>query len=147
MSQSNKPNSLAKDKLIADMKQIVADADALLQATTDQASEKVAGLRTRLQANLKAAPGQLAEFEATLVDQTTGTIRNALQKTADAANQAAEAAGEAAQKAEESVKKAAGASKEAVQHAAEVARDAAKKALAATKKAANEAMEAMQEWM
>jgi hypothetical protein len=52
MSESNKAGSITKDKLIADMKQIVADADALLQATTDQTGEKIAGLRTRLQDNL-----------------------------------------------------------------------------------------------
>ncbi len=48
MSESNTPSSTTKDKLIADIKQIVADADALLQATTDQASEKVADLRIGL---------------------------------------------------------------------------------------------------
>jgi hypothetical protein len=34
MSESNKPGSTSKDKLIADLKQMLADTDALLQATT-----------------------------------------------------------------------------------------------------------------
>jgi ElaB/YqjD/DUF883 family membrane-anchored ribosome-binding protein len=129
MSESNTPSSTPKDKLIADIKQIVADADALLQATADQAGEKVAGLRTRLEANLKVASGRLAEFAAADVDKTRQDLRDALQKISDAANQAAEAASEAAQKAEDSVKKATESGKEAAQHAAEAARDAANKAL------------------
>lgn len=48
MSDANKPGSMTKDKLIADLKQVVADADELLRATADQAGEKVADLRTRL---------------------------------------------------------------------------------------------------
>jgi ElaB/YqjD/DUF883 family membrane-anchored ribosome-binding protein len=147
MSESNTPGSTSKDKLIADMKQMVADADALLQATTDQASEKVAGLRTRLQANLKAAQGRLAEFAATDVDKTRQDIRDALQKTSDAAQHAAEAAKKAAHKAEESVKKAAESGKEAAQHAATAARDEAQKAVAATREAADKALDAMKNWM
>jgi ElaB/YqjD/DUF883 family membrane-anchored ribosome-binding protein len=147
MSESNTPSSTTKDKLIADMKRIVADAEELLRATADQASEKVAGLRTRLQANLKAASGQLAEFAATDVDKTRQDFREALQKISDAANQAAEAASEAAHKAEEAAKKVAGSGKDAAQHAAEAARDAAQKAVAATREAANKALDAMQDWM
>jgi len=147
MSEFNKPGSITKDKLIADVKQIVADADALLQATTDQASEKIAGLRTRLQANLKAASDRLAEFAATDVDKTRQDLQDALQKISDAANQAAEAAGDAAQKAEESVKKAVESGKDAAQHAAAAARDATQKAVAATRDAADKALDAMKNWM
>ena len=143
MSEYNKPGATPKDKLIADLKQMVADADALLQATTDQASEKIAGLRTRLQANLKAAPGRLAEFAATDVDKTTQDFRDALQKISDAATQASEAASEAAQKAEDSVKKATESGKEAAQHAAA----AAQKTVAATRTATDKALKAMQDWM
>ncbi len=80
MSESNKPGATIKDKLIADLKQMDADADALLQATTDQASEKIAGLRTRLQANLKAAPGRLAEFAATDVGQNQARLPGSAAK-------------------------------------------------------------------
>lgn len=52
MSESNKLNSTTKDKLIADLKQIVADADTLLQATADKAGEKATGLHTRIQGSL-----------------------------------------------------------------------------------------------
>ena len=143
MSDSNTPSSTPKDKLIADIKQIVADADALLQATADQAGEKVAGLRTRLEANLKVASGRLAEFAAADVDKTRQDLRDALQKISDAANQAAEAASEAAQKAEDSVKKATESGKEAAQHAAEAARDAANKALNAITEMARKTKDAI----
>lgn len=139
MSGSNTPGSTSKDKLIAEMKRIVADADELLRATADQAGEKIAGLRTRLEANLKAAPGQLAEFAAANVEKTTQDIRDALEKVSDAATQASEAAREAAQKAEDSVKKATESGKEAAQHAAEAARDAADKALTAITELAKKA--------
>lgn len=147
MSESNKPGATSKDRLVADMKRIVADADELLRVTADQAGEKVADLRTRLEANLKAAPGRLAEFAAADVDKTTQDLRDALQKISDAANQAAEAAGDAAQKAEESVKKAVESGKDAAQHAAAAARDATQKAVAATRDAADKALDAMKNWM
>jgi ElaB/YqjD/DUF883 family membrane-anchored ribosome-binding protein len=147
MSESNKPGATSKDRLVADMKRIVTDADELLRVTADQAGEKIAGLRTRLQENLKAASGQLAEFAATDVDKTRQDLQDALQKISDAANQAAEAAGDAAQKAEESVKKAVESGKDAAQHAAAAARDATQKAVAATRDAADKALDAMKNWM
>ncbi len=147
MSESKKSNSMIKDKLIADMRRIVADADDLLQATVDQAGEKVAGLRTRLLENLKTARGLLAETETALVDKTTKAIRESLQKAAEAANQAVDATREASEKAEEAAKKAAGSGKEEAQHAAEAAMEAARKAVAATREAANKALGTIKDWV
>ncbi|HAU56720.1 MAG TPA: hypothetical protein DCW87_03630 [Comamonadaceae bacterium] len=143
MSESNKPGTTSKDKLIADLKQMLADTDALLQATTGQVNEKITGLRTRLQENLKTAPDRLAEFAAADVDETRQDIRDALQKISDATTQASEAASEAAQKAEDSVKKATESGKEAAQHAAA----AAQHTLAAARAAADKALKAIQDWM
>ncbi|MDZ4372256.1 MAG: DUF883 domain-containing protein, partial [Phenylobacterium sp.] len=81
MSESNRPTTI-QDKLIADVKLIVADAEALVHATADQAEEKVADLRARLQANLKAAQDRLAEAETTLVDATPETFRAAVVASA-----------------------------------------------------------------
>jgi ElaB/YqjD/DUF883 family membrane-anchored ribosome-binding protein len=145
MSQSNTPHFINTEKLIADVKQMIADADALVRATADQAGEKVSDLRARLEVNLKAAGGQLAEFEARFVNTTAAAVQDALQKASDAANQAADAASEAAQKAEESVKKAAESGKDTARHAAEAARDAAQKAAIATRGAADKALEAVTE--
>lgn len=147
MSESKRLNSMTKDKLIADIKQIIADADALLRTTADQAGDKVADLHTRIQENLKSAQGRLAEFDVRLVDKATKATRETLRKASEAVNQAVESAGEAAQKSEEAVKKAAESGKETTRHAAETAREVAQKAVAATREAANKVLDAMTNWI
>ena len=42
----------SKEKLVADLKLVVADTEELLRATAGQAGEKVAELRTRLEQRL-----------------------------------------------------------------------------------------------
>ncbi len=142
MSESDKPQSTTKDKLIADMKRVVTDAEELLRATADQAGEKVDGLLTRLQENLKATQGRLAEAETTLAAKTTVAFREALQQISAAAKKAAEATREAAQKAEEAAEKAAEPGKEAAGRAADAAREAARKAAAAAREIADKALDA-----
>lgn len=58
-----------KDKLIADMKVVVADAEELLRATAGQAGDKVAELRTKVQGSLTKAREQLADAQVALVDK------------------------------------------------------------------------------
>lgn len=53
----------SKDKLVADLKMVVADAEELLAATAHQTGEKVAALRERMQENLRAARHKLADAE------------------------------------------------------------------------------------
>lgn len=53
----------SKDKLVADLKLVVADAEELLAATAHQTGEKVAALRERMQENLRAARHKLADAE------------------------------------------------------------------------------------
>lgn len=61
--------AVSKDKLIADFKVVVADAEELLRATASQAGDKAADLRTRIQARLAEAKVQLADAEAALIDK------------------------------------------------------------------------------
>jgi len=61
--------TVSKDKLIADFKVVVADAEELLRATADQASDKAADLRSRLQTRLIQAKDQLAQAETVIIDQ------------------------------------------------------------------------------
>ncbi len=61
---------LTKEKLLADFKVVVADAEALLQATASQAGEKVSAARERIQESLGKAKVKLAEAEAALVERT-----------------------------------------------------------------------------
>lgn len=60
-------NPVNKEKLIADLKVVIADADELLRATANQAGEKVSELRGRIQENLATARANLAEAQRTVV--------------------------------------------------------------------------------
>lgn len=59
-----------KDKLVADLKVVVSDAEELLAATAQSTGEKVAELRERLQENLRSARYRLADAEAALRERT-----------------------------------------------------------------------------
>ncbi len=58
-----------KDRLIADMKVVVADAEELLRATASQAGDKVTELRGKIQDNLVKARASLAEAQAVVIDK------------------------------------------------------------------------------
>jgi len=60
---------VTKDKLIADVKLVIADTEELLRATAGQAGEKIADIRARTQDRLAAAKIKLAEAEAVIVDK------------------------------------------------------------------------------
>ncbi|HEX5612340.1 MAG TPA: DUF883 family protein [Burkholderiales bacterium] len=61
---------VSKEKLAADLKVVVADAEELLRATASQAGEKVGVARERIQASLAQARIKLAEAERAVLDQT-----------------------------------------------------------------------------
>jgi len=56
-----------KDKLVADLKVVVADAEELLRATASQAGEKVSAARDRIQASLASAKVKLNDAERAAV--------------------------------------------------------------------------------
>lgn len=58
-----------KEKLIADMKVVMADADELLRVTAGQAGDKMADLRAKLQTNMANARASLAEAQAVAIDK------------------------------------------------------------------------------
>ena len=58
------------DKLVSDLKIVVADAEELLRATASQAGEKVAAARERIQASLATAKLKLADGERVMREQT-----------------------------------------------------------------------------
>ena len=60
----------SKDKLVADLKVVVSDAEELLRATASQAGEKAAAARERIQASLASAKIKLVDAERVLVDKT-----------------------------------------------------------------------------
>jgi ElaB/YqjD/DUF883 family membrane-anchored ribosome-binding protein len=63
-------NDVSKEKLVADLKVVVADAEELLRATASQAGEKVTAARERIQASLATAKVKLSEAERALLDKT-----------------------------------------------------------------------------
>jgi ElaB/YqjD/DUF883 family membrane-anchored ribosome-binding protein len=66
----NAIQDVSKDKLVADLKIVVADAEELLRATASQAGEKVSVARERIQASLASARVKLVEAERALAERT-----------------------------------------------------------------------------
>ncbi|MFA4969578.1 MAG: DUF883 family protein [Sulfuritalea sp.] len=60
---------VTKDKLIADVRLVIADTEELLRATAGQAGDKIADIRARTQERLAGAKIKLAEAEAVMVDK------------------------------------------------------------------------------
>lgn len=65
----------AQEKLVSDLKSVIADAEDMLHATADQAGERVAGLRARITDRLKDARVRLADAEAVLVRKSREAAR------------------------------------------------------------------------
>lgn len=58
-----------RDKLVADLKLVVADAEDLLKITAGQAGDKVALAREKIQASLEQAKAKLTAAEAAALDK------------------------------------------------------------------------------
>lgn len=64
-----------KQKLVADMKVVVSDAEEILRATAGVAGEKMADLRVRIAERLRDAKERLEDAEAALIDKTKAAAR------------------------------------------------------------------------
>ena len=62
-------SEVSKDKLIADVKMVIADTEELLRLTAGQAGEKIADIRAKTQDRIAGAKIKLAEVEAAAVDK------------------------------------------------------------------------------
>jgi ElaB/YqjD/DUF883 family membrane-anchored ribosome-binding protein len=71
----NDMSNASKEKLVADFRQVVADAEELLRLTAGQAGEKMGELRERASANLASARARLADAEAAVVARTKEVAR------------------------------------------------------------------------
>ena len=60
---------VTREKLVADLRTVLADTEQLLKATVDQSGEKLAALKPRLEENLRNAKLRLAEFEQLAADR------------------------------------------------------------------------------
>jgi ElaB/YqjD/DUF883 family membrane-anchored ribosome-binding protein len=61
---------ISKEKLVQDLRVVVADAEDLLRATAGQAGEKVSAARERIQENLAAAKERLAVAQENMIAKT-----------------------------------------------------------------------------
>lgn len=67
--------AVSKEKLVQDVKVVIADAEELLRATASQAGEKAAVAREKIQDSLHRAKVKLAEVEEVVVDKTKQAAR------------------------------------------------------------------------
>lgn len=64
-----------KDKLVADLKVVISDAEEILRATASQTGDKVVELRTRIQDRLDAARARLVDIEQAVVAKAKATAK------------------------------------------------------------------------
>lgn len=62
-------SEVTKDKLAADLRVVIDDAEELLKATASQAGDKVAAARVKIQESLDVAKGKLARLGEAGVDK------------------------------------------------------------------------------
>ena len=68
---------VTREKLVADMRIVLADTEQLLKAVVGQSGEKLAALQPRIEESLRSAKARLAEFEQAAADQ----VRAAAEST------------------------------------------------------------------
>lgn len=59
----------SKDKLMEDLRAVVADAEELLKATANQTGERISAARARAEESLQAAKGRLADAQDEAMEQ------------------------------------------------------------------------------
>ncbi len=64
-----------RDKLVADMKVVIADAEELLRATAGQAGEKVAAARARIQDSMETAKVKLSQLGEASAEKARAAAR------------------------------------------------------------------------
>ena len=72
-------STVTKEKLVEDLKIVIADAEDLLRATASQAGEKISAAREKVQDTLDRARAGLGDFEDVVMD----TGRQAARATDD----------------------------------------------------------------
>jgi ElaB/YqjD/DUF883 family membrane-anchored ribosome-binding protein len=69
-----KVQTVTREKLVADMRTVVADTEQLLKAVIGQSGEKLAALQPRIEENLRNARTRLAEFEQAARDKARAAV-------------------------------------------------------------------------
>lgn len=63
-------NEITNEKLIADFRVVMSDAEALLKATAGQGGEKIAELRARAEQSIGAVRASMENAQAALLEKT-----------------------------------------------------------------------------
>jgi ElaB/YqjD/DUF883 family membrane-anchored ribosome-binding protein len=71
----NTTNQAHKDKLMADLQLVLADAEALLAATASDATGTIAELREKVQASLSQARSSLNGAQAQMMDRARAAAK------------------------------------------------------------------------
>lgn len=66
---------ITKDKLMDDLRIVVADAEELLRATANQTGERIAAARVKAEESLKVAKVRLAEAQAAMLARTKAAAK------------------------------------------------------------------------
>jgi ElaB/YqjD/DUF883 family membrane-anchored ribosome-binding protein len=75
MPKTSQDTLAGKEKLIADLQRVIADAEELMQATAHQTEGKVVELRERINDNLRQARHKLADAEDAIKEKTREMAR------------------------------------------------------------------------
>ncbi|MFA6314379.1 MAG: DUF883 family protein [Sterolibacterium sp.] len=67
--------AVTREKLVADMRTVLADTELLLKAVVGQSGEKLAALQPRIEESLRRAKAQLAEFEQAASEKARATAQ------------------------------------------------------------------------
>ncbi|MBE0616208.1 MAG: DUF883 domain-containing protein [Burkholderiales bacterium] len=66
--------AVTREKLVADLRVVLADTEQLLKAVIGESGEKLAALRPRIEENLRNAKERLAEFEQVASDKARAAV-------------------------------------------------------------------------
>ena len=72
-------STLARDRMLADLAAMAADAEALLQVTADDVSDKAKETRARITASLEKAKATYQEFKEEQIDSAKAALHTADQ--------------------------------------------------------------------
>jgi len=66
---------VTKEKLMADLRMVIADAEELIKATASQTGEKITAARARAEESLRAAKNRLAETQAAVIGKAKAAAK------------------------------------------------------------------------
>jgi ElaB/YqjD/DUF883 family membrane-anchored ribosome-binding protein len=75
MNSSYRSTAELQEQTVKDIKAVIADAEEMLSATADQAGEKIASLRARVQLRLQDAKVRLSQAEMLVLEKTKAAAK------------------------------------------------------------------------